>query len=55
MALSLRPTGLAPPAHAERPDYLVIEDGETMGRIYDEASTFRLISQTVVAEWGTKN
>ena len=36
MALWLRPTALAPPAHADRPDYLVIEDGETIGRIYDE-------------------
>jgi hypothetical protein len=36
MALSLCPTGLAPPAHADRPDYLVIENNETIGRIYDE-------------------
>jgi hypothetical protein len=36
MALWLRPTALPPPAHADRPDYLVIEDGETIGRIYDE-------------------
>jgi hypothetical protein len=34
--LDRRPTRLACPAHAERPDYLVIEDGETIGRIYDE-------------------
>ena len=36
MALSLRPTGLASPAFADQKDYVVIEDGETIGRMYED-------------------
>jgi hypothetical protein len=36
MALWLRRTGLASPAHADRADYLVIEHDKVIGRIYEE-------------------
>jgi hypothetical protein len=36
MALSLRPTGLSSPAFADRADYCVIEDGQVIGRIYED-------------------
>ena len=34
--LSLRPTGLASPAFADQKDYVVIEDGQTIGRMYED-------------------
>jgi hypothetical protein len=36
MALSLRPTGLASGAFADWADYCVIEDGQVIGRIYED-------------------
>ncbi len=36
MALSLRRSGLVSPADADRPDFLVIEDGKVIGRIYEQ-------------------
>jgi hypothetical protein len=36
MALSLRPTGLASPAFADQADDVVIEDGQVIGRIYED-------------------
>jgi hypothetical protein len=39
MALFLRQTGLASPAYADKTDYLVIEDGQVIGRIYDDSYT----------------
>jgi hypothetical protein len=38
MALTLRPTGLASPAHADRQDWTVYEDGKPIGRIYWDSS-----------------
>ena len=35
MGLSLRRSGLVSPADADRPDFLVIEDGKVIGRIYE--------------------
>ena len=35
MALSLRRTGLSSPAFADQEDYIVIEDGQVIGRIYE--------------------
>jgi hypothetical protein len=34
--LSLRRTGLASPAYADKLDYLVIEDGQVIGRMYED-------------------
>ena len=39
MALSLRQTGLASPAFAEWADYCVVEDGQVIGRIYEDRHT----------------
>jgi hypothetical protein len=39
MALSLRHTGLASPAFAEWADYCVVEDGQVIGRIYEDRHT----------------
>jgi len=36
MALSLRRTGLASAAYANKLDYLVIEDGQVIGRMYED-------------------
>jgi hypothetical protein len=36
MALSLRRTRFQSPAYADRQDYLVMEDGQVIGRIYEE-------------------
>jgi hypothetical protein len=36
MALSLRRTRFQSPAYADRQDYLVIEDGQVIGRIYED-------------------
>jgi hypothetical protein len=33
--LSLRPTGLSSPAHADRQDFVVVDDGRVVGRIYE--------------------
>jgi hypothetical protein len=35
MRLSLRRTGLSPPAYAHRADYTVIDTGREVGRIYE--------------------
>jgi hypothetical protein len=34
--LSLRPTGLASPAFADQKDYVVVEDGQVIGRMYED-------------------
>jgi hypothetical protein len=39
MALSLRQTGLASPAFAEWAYYCVVEDGQVIGRIYEDRNT----------------
>jgi hypothetical protein len=36
MPLSLRPTGLSSPAYRHQLDYVVIEDGQTIGRMYED-------------------
>jgi hypothetical protein len=36
MALSPRRNGLASPAYADKLDYLVTEDGQVIGRIYED-------------------
>ncbi len=36
MALSLRPTGLSSPAYRHQLDYVVIEDGQMIGRMYED-------------------
>jgi hypothetical protein len=36
MPLSLRPTGLSSPAFADWADYCVVEDGQVIGRIYED-------------------
>ena len=36
MALALRQTGLSSPAFADWADYVVIEDGQVIGRIYED-------------------
>ena len=36
MTLWLRRTGLASPADADRPDYVVVEHDQVIGRIYEE-------------------
>lgn len=41
MALTLRPTGLHSPAFAHLADWCVLEDGESIGRIYERHSPFR--------------
>ena len=35
MALSLRPARRASSAHADRADYIVLEDGQEIGRVYE--------------------
>jgi hypothetical protein len=39
MRLSLRRTGLSPPVDADRADYIVIDDGREVGRIYEDRYT----------------
>ena len=34
--LTLRPTGLSPPVYREQLDYIVIEDGRAIGRMYED-------------------
>ena len=36
MPLSLRPTGLSSPAYRHQLDYVVIEDGQIIGRMYED-------------------
>jgi hypothetical protein len=36
MALALRPTGLKSPAFADWADYCVVEDGQVIGRMYED-------------------
>jgi hypothetical protein len=36
MSLSLRRTGLSPPVYADRADYIVIDAGREVGRIYED-------------------
>ena len=38
MALTLRPTGLASPAYQHLQDWTVLDDGQEVGRIYDDGS-----------------
>ena len=38
MPLTIRPTGLASPAHHQCEDWIVFADGKTVGRIYQDAS-----------------
>jgi hypothetical protein len=35
MPLSLRPAGLSSPAYADHTDYVVLDDGRIVGRIYE--------------------
>ena len=35
MTLTHRPTTLSSPAHADRQDYVVVDDGRIVGRIYE--------------------
>ena len=39
MPLTLRPTGLASPAYRDWADYIVLEDGRAVGRIYEDRHT----------------
>jgi hypothetical protein len=39
MALTMRPTGLSSPAFAHLQDWTILEDGETVGRIYESVGT----------------
>ena len=39
MPLTLRPTGLASPAYRDWADYIVLEDGRAVGRIYEDRQT----------------
>jgi hypothetical protein len=39
MSLSLRRTGLSSPAFADWADYCVIDDGQVIGRIYEDRHT----------------
>ena len=34
--LTLRPTGLSSPVYQDQLDYVVIEDGRTIGRLYED-------------------
>jgi hypothetical protein len=34
--LTLRPTGLSPPVYGDQLDYIVIEDGRAIGRMYED-------------------
>ena len=34
--LTLRPTGLSPPVYRDQLDYIVIEDGRAIGRMYED-------------------
>jgi hypothetical protein len=36
MPLSLRRTGLSPPAYRDWLDYVIVEDGRDMGRVYED-------------------
>jgi hypothetical protein len=36
MALSLRPTGLSSPAYRDWLNYVIVEDGRDVGRIYED-------------------
>ncbi len=36
MALGLRPTGLASPAYRDKADWIVLDDGAPVGRIYED-------------------
>ena len=39
MALFLRPTGLSSAAYQDQADYIVTEDGRSIGRIYEDRHT----------------
>jgi hypothetical protein len=39
MALTLRPTGLASPAYRDKADWIVLDDGREVGRIYEDPGT----------------
>ena len=41
MALTLRPTGLAPPVYEHLNDYEVLDDGQSIGRIYESPAATR--------------
>jgi hypothetical protein len=41
MPLTLRPTGLAPPVYEDMPDYDILDDGESIGRIYEIRAPLR--------------
>ena len=38
MPLTMRPTGLSSGVHKDRQDWTVFDDGEPVGRIYEDAS-----------------
>ena len=39
MPLTLRPTGLSSPIDKDRLDYIVMDDGRAIGRIYEERAS----------------
>ena len=39
MALFLRPTGLSSAAYQDQADYIVTEDGRSIGRMYEDRQT----------------
>jgi hypothetical protein len=39
MSLTLRPTGLSSPAYRDWLDYIVLEDGRAVGRMYEDRQT----------------
>jgi hypothetical protein len=41
MPLTLRPTGLAPPVFEDLADYEVLDDGQSVGRIYEIRAPLR--------------
>jgi hypothetical protein len=39
MALTLRPTGLSSPAYRDWLDYVIVEDGRDVGRLYEHRNS----------------
>jgi hypothetical protein len=39
VTLTLRPTGLSSPAFADWLDYVIVEDGRDVGRLYEDRNT----------------
>jgi hypothetical protein len=59
MAFTVRPTGLASPAFAHLQDWTILEDGKTVGRIYEAVGKppeYRLFwSMMLLVDWRSRD